>query len=118
MEISKLSRELKSGAKGYAAAIRNLLEKLGAADSPLSVPPTMAVAYADALRERGLTLDPDGKLFDGRRRAKTPEEVAHVEGAQRAVEEACGHAAGILREAEVGEGGTLVWRGETLDRKS
>jgi Xaa-Pro aminopeptidase len=114
MEISKLSRELKSGAKGYAAAIRNLLEKLGAADSPISVPPTMSVAYADALRERGLTLDPDGKLFDGLRRAKTPEEVAHVEGAQRAVEAACEHAVGILREAEVGEDGALVWRGETL----
>lgn len=114
MEISKLSRELKSGAKGYAAAIRNLLEKLGAADAPLSIPPTMAVAYADALRERGLTLDPDGKLFDGRRRAKTPEEIAHVERAQRAVEAACEHAVGILREAEVGGDGALVWRGETL----
>ena len=114
MQISKLSRELKSGAKGYAAAIRNLLEKLGAAESPLSVPPTLAVAYADALRDRGLTLDPDGKLFDGLRRAKTPEEVAHVEGAQRAVEAACEHAVSILREAEVGGDGILVWRGDTL----
>ncbi len=114
LEISKLSRELKSGAKGYARAIRNLLEKLGAADAPLSVPPTLAVAYADALRDSGLTLNPERKLFEGLRRAKTSEEVAHVERAQRAVEEACKHAAGILREAEVDGDGALLWRGEAL----
>ena len=114
LEIPKLARELKSGAKAYAQAIRNLLERLGAAGSPLSVPPTLAVAYADALRDRGLTLDPDGKLFDGLRRAKTPEEVAHVERAQRAVEEACKHAVGILREAAADGDGTLLWRGEAL----
>ena len=114
LEIPKLARELKGGAKAYAQAIRTLLERLGAADTPLSVPPTLAVAYADALRDRGLTLSPDGKLFEGLRRAKTPEEVAHVEKAQRAVEEACEHAVGILREAEVDGDGALLWRGEAL----
>ena len=114
LSIAKLARELKSGAKAYAAAIRTLLEKLGAADSPLAVPPTLAVAYADALRDRGLTLEPDGKLFDGLRRAKSAEEVAHVEKAQRAVEEACEHAVGILREAEVDGDGALLWGGEAL----
>ena len=114
LSIAKLARELKSGAKAYAAAIRTLLEKLGAADSPLAVPPTLAVAYADALRDRGLTLEPDGKLFDGLRRAKSAEEVAHVKKAQRAVEEACEHAVGILREAEVDGDGALLWGGEAL----
>ncbi|MEJ7843000.1 MAG: Xaa-Pro peptidase family protein [Rubrobacter sp.] len=114
LEIPKLSRELKSGAAAYAAAIRNLLERLGAADSALYVPPTLAVAHADALRDRGLKLTPDGRLFEGLRRAKTAEEVAHVEKTQSAVEEACEHAVGILREAEVDESDTLLWRGETL----
>ena len=114
MQVPKLARELKSGAAAYAQAIRTLLERLGAPDFTLHVPPTLAVAYADALRARGLTLIPDGKLFDGLRRAKTSEEVAHVERAQRAVEEACEHAVGILREATVGEDGALLWRGETL----
>ena len=114
LEIPKLARELKSGSKAYARAIRNLLERLGATGSTLHVPPTMAVVYADALRGSGLTLVPDGKLFDGLRRAKTPDEVAHVEKAQRAVEEACEHAVGILREAETSGDGVLVWRGETL----
>ncbi len=114
LEIPKLSRELKSGAAAYAAAIRNLLERLGVPASTLHVPPTLAVAHADALRDRGLKLTPDGRLFEGLRRAKTAEEVAHVEKAQRAVEEACEHAVGILREAEVDQNGTLLWGGETL----
>ncbi len=114
LEIPKLSRELKSGAAAYAAAIRNLLERLGVPASTLHVPPTLSVAHADALRDRGLKLTPDGRLFEGLRRAKTAEEVAHVEKAQRAVEEACEHAVGILREAEVDQNGTLLWGGETL----
>lgn len=114
LEISKLARELKSGSKAYAQAIRNLLEKLGISDPTLHVPPTLAVVYADALRDRGIKLVPDGKLFEGLRRAKTSDEIAHVEKAQRAVEEACEHAVGILKESEVGESGTLLWRGETL----
>ena len=114
LEIPKLARELKSGAKAYAQAIRNLLEKLGVPDATLSVPPTLPVAHADALRDRGLTLVPDGRLFEGLRRAKTAEEVAHVEKAQSAVEEACEHAVTILREADVAGSGTLLWRGETL----
>ena len=114
LSIPKLSRELKSGAKGYAAAIRNLLDDLGASDSPLTVPPTLAVVYADALRDRGLALEPSGKLFDGLRRAKTAGEIAHVEETQRAVEASCEHAAGILRDSEVRDDGTLLWRGEVL----
>ncbi len=114
LEIPKLSRELKSGAAAYAAAIRNLLERLGVPASTLHVPPTLAVAHADALRDRGLKLTPDGRLFEGLRRAKTAEEVAHVEKAQRAVEEACEHAVGVLREAEVDGNGALLWRGEAL----
>ncbi|HJQ30026.1 MAG TPA: aminopeptidase P family N-terminal domain-containing protein, partial [Rubrobacter sp.] len=48
--IIRLSRELGSGAKAYAAAVANLLEKLGAANSPISVPADFGVVYADELR--------------------------------------------------------------------
>lgn len=112
--IVKLARELKSGAKAYAAAARSLLEARGAADSPVAVPPTLGVAYADALRERGLEVVPDARLFAGLRRQKTEEEITYVERTQRAVEEACAHAVGVLREAEVAPDGTLRWRGEAL----
>ncbi len=114
LEIPKLSRELKSGAKAYAAAIWNLLERLGASNSPLVVPSNFPIVHADELRARGLTLTPNGKLFDGLRRAKTRQEVSYIEEAQDAVEAACAHAADILREAGVGDDGTLLWRGETL----
>lgn len=114
LEIPKLSRELKSGAKAYAVAISNLLERLGASNSPLAVPSNFPVVHADELRARGQTLTPDGKLFDNLRRAKTEQEVSHIEEAQNAVEAACAHGVGILKEAGVGDDGTLLWQGETL----
>ena len=112
--IIKLASELKSGAKAYAAAVANLLDGLGALDSPIVVPADFGVAYADELRARGVTLTPDGKLFDGLRRAKTEEEISHIQKTQDAVEAACAHAVEILAEAGVGDDGTLEWRGETL----
>ena len=112
--IMRLARELKSGAKAYAAAVANLLDELGATNSPLLVPAGFGIVYADELRARGVTLTPDGKVFDGVRRAKTEEEISHIERTQEAVEAACAHAVGILEEAGVGQDGTLEWRGETL----
>src|SRR4029453_17259646 len=109
-----LARELKSGAKAYAAAVANLLGELGAMSSPIVVPADFGIVYADELRARGVTLTPDGKLFDGLRRAKTEEEISHIQKTQEAVEAACAHAVEILEEAEIGDDGTLKWRGETL----
>jgi len=112
--IIDLARELKSGARAYAVAVANLLEKLGASNSPVVVPGDFGVVYADELRARGVTLTPDGKLFDGLRRAKTEEEISNIEKTQKAVEAACAHAVGILEESEVGEDNVLNWRGEPL----
>ena len=114
LEIMRLARKLKSGAKAYAAAVTNLLDELGALNSPLVVPADFGVVYADELRARGVTLTPDGKVFDGLRRAKTEEEISHIQKTQEAVETACAHAVRILEEAEIREKGTLEWRGETL----
>jgi len=112
--IVKLARELKSGARAYAAAVANLIEDLGASGSPVSVPADFGVVYADELRARGVTIAPDGKLFDGLRRAKTEQEISNIQKTQEAVEVACAHAVGILEEAGIGENGALQWRGETL----
>ena len=114
LDIIKLAKELKSGAKAYAAAITGLLEKLGAANSPVTVPPNFAIVYADELRARGITLTPDAKLFGDLRRSKTETEIGHIESTQRAVEASCARAVQVLKESEVGEGGVLQWRGETL----
>ena len=112
--IVKLARELKSGARAYAAAVATLIEDLGASGSPVSVPADFGVVYADELRARGVTIAPDGKLFDGLRRAKTEQEISNIQKTQEAVEAACAHAVGILEEAGIGEDDTLQWRGETL----
>ncbi len=114
LEITRLSRELKSSAKGYAAAIANLLEKLGATGSLIAVPPGLGVVYADELRARGVTLTPDRVVFEGLRRAKAKAEISNIEKTQAAVEAACAHARSILAESDVGSDDSLVWRGEPL----
>ena len=114
LDLTRLARELKSGARAFAAATANLLQKLGIESSPVIVPPHFGVAYADELRARGIKIEPDGRLFADLRRVKTQEEISHIEKAQRALEEACAHAAGILEEADIAGDGTLRWRGETL----
>jgi Xaa-Pro aminopeptidase len=114
LEIMRLARELGSGAKGYAAAVANLLEKLGASNSPIAVPADFGVVYADELRARGATLTPDGKLFESLRRAKTEEEISNIEKTQDTVEAACAHAVEVLKEADVKDDGTLEWHGEVL----
>ena len=114
LEITRLSRELKSGAKAYAVAIANLLGKLGASGSPIAVPPGFGVIYADELRARGVTLNPDRVVFEALRRAKTEGEISHIEKTQAAVEAACAHAVAILEESDVGSDSTLHWRGGPL----
>jgi Xaa-Pro aminopeptidase len=110
----QLARELQSGGRALAATAAGLLEKLGAATSPVAVPPSLGVLYADELRARGLTVLPDVKLFADLRRAKTEEEISYIERTQRAVESACARAVGILEEANVWEDGTLLYGGEVL----
>jgi Xaa-Pro aminopeptidase len=114
LDVMNLARELKSGGRALAAATARLLERLGAANSPVAVPPSLGVVYADELRARGLTVRPDAVLFAGLRRQKTEKEISSVERTQKAVEEACAHAVGILRESGIAEDGTLLHEGETL----
>ncbi len=112
LEVTRLSRELKSGGRALAAATAGLLQRIGA--TSVSVPPDFGLIYADELRARGVEVVPDGKLFAGLRRAKTEEEISHIEEAQRSVEAALSHAADVLRESGVSGDGTLTWQGETL----
>src|SRR5215207_5731814 len=112
--VLQLARELKSGGQALAAAAADLLEKLRTASSPVAVPPSLGVLYADELRARGLVVTPGTKLFASLRRAKTEEEISYIEKTQRAVESACAHAVGILKEARVGEDGSLLYGGEAL----
>ena len=112
--VMQLARELKSGGRALAAATTGLLERLGATDSLVAVPPYFGLVYADELRTCGLTVAPDASLFAGLRRRKTETEVSYIEKTQRAVEAACAHAVEVLKGAETGGDGTLLYGGEPL----
>jgi Xaa-Pro aminopeptidase len=114
LEVTSLARELKSGSRALAAAATGLIEKLETTSSPVVVPPYMGVVYADELRARGLAVTPDARLFASLRRAKTEEEISHIEKTQRAVEAACALAVEILEGSTIAEDGTLLYGGEAL----
>lgn len=112
LEVNRLARELESGPRAYAAAAAGLLEDLGAGS--VAVPPNLGVIYADELRDRGIEVCPEPKLFAGLRRTKTEEEVSHIEKTQRAVEAACAHAVEIIRESKTREHGNLFYGNQAL----
>ena len=112
LELGRLARELKSGPRAYAAAAAGLLESLGV-DS-VTVPPSFGVAYADELRDRGIEVLPESKLFAGMRRVKTEKEISHIEKTQRAVEAASARAVEIIGESQVREYGNLFYGDHAL----
>jgi Xaa-Pro aminopeptidase len=86
-------------------------ERLGIKDAV--VPPEFPVALADRLRARGVELTPEEGPFTERRRRKTPAEMAGIRRAADAALAAMGEAAGLLRAAEIRDGG-LWLDGERL----
>ena len=62
-----------------------------------AVPATFPVEVADRLRADGIELEPQRELFDLRRRAKTPAELAGIRRAQAAAEAGMSAAAELLR---------------------
>ena len=112
LELGRFARELKSGPRAYAAAAAGLLETLGV-DS-VAVPSNLGVMYADELRDRGVEILPEPKLFSEMRRAKTEEEVSHIGKTQRAVEAACARAVEIVGESNAREYGNLFYGDQAL----
>ncbi|HZY64945.1 MAG: Xaa-Pro peptidase family protein [Actinomycetota bacterium] len=112
LEVNRLARELKSGSRAYAAAAAGLLESLGV-DS-VAVPPGLGVIYADELRDRGIEISPEPKLFAEMRRVKTEEEISYIEKTQRAVEAACARAVEVVRESKTREYGNLHYNDRPL----
>ena len=78
-----------------------------------SVPRNFPVGIADVLRERGVELVVDQRLFDDRRRVKSPHELEGIRRAQRAAEAGIATAREILAAAEPSNGGLAV-EGETV----
>ncbi len=81
--------------------------------SRVLVPRYFPVGTADQLRSRGIELEILHDL-DARRRTKRPDEVAAIEQAQRATEEAWAAGVDALRRASVAKDGTLMLEGEVF----
>jgi Xaa-Pro aminopeptidase len=85
----------------------------GLAVAAATVPRDFPLGIADALRAAGVELIVDQKLFDDRRRRKSPNELAGIRRAQLAAEAGMTVARDLLRRAEPFNGG-LVVDGEPL----
>lgn len=85
----------------------------GLALAAATVPRDFPLGIADALRAGGVDLTVDQKLFDDRRRRKTPAELAGIRRAQRAAEAGMAVALDLLRRAERSNG-SLAMDGEPL----
>lgn len=72
------------------------------------VPRAFPLGIADALRADGVELTVDQKLFDDRRRRKSPHELAGIRRAQKAAEAGMAAARDLLRRAERANGGLTV----------
>jgi Xaa-Pro aminopeptidase len=104
----------RSGIDGYEydrELARRVVRELGVARA--TVPGRFPLEVADALRAAGVELEVDQKLFDDRRRRKSPHELEGIRRAQRAAEAGMAAARDLLRRAEPADGG-LVVDGESL----
>jgi len=79
----------------------------------VAVPGTFPLVVADHLRENGIEVKADRKLFIDRRRVKNASELAGIRRAQRAAEGGMAAARELLRAAER-RNGSLVVDGEPL----
>ena len=73
-----------------------------------TVPLEFPLGIADHLRANGIELTVDQRLFDDRRRVKSPQELAGIRRAQRAAEAGMAAAVELLRAAERRNGGLAV----------
>jgi len=73
-----------------------------------TVPRKFPLGIADALRATGIELTVDQKLFDDRRRRKSPHELAGIRRAQRAAEAGVAVARDLLRRSKPSNGGLSV----------
>ncbi len=94
-----------------AEVIGRFLQELGVRVA--NVPTTFPLFLADALRARGLTIQAAPDIAE-RRRRKREEEIAAIEAAQRATEDAFAVAVKMLRRATVARDRTLVLDGAPL----
>jgi len=80
----------------------------------LEVPMDFSVAYADALRKRGYTVEPQREPFFPERVIKSEEEIAQLTATLRTTEEALAMAVELVRNSEIRSDHTLWIGGKPL----
>lgn len=100
---------IRAGVDVYELAPRTtvrMVESLGIRSA--HVPGGFPLRHADALRAAGVELVSDPRLFDERRRRKTPLELDGIRRASRAAEAGMAAIASLLARSEPGDGGRTV----------
>jgi len=107
----ELSARGVSGTEFWVAIMKRFLDERGLRS--VAVPPYFPVAEADRLREMGVELVVAAEMRE-RRRVKRPDEVAAIEAAQRATEEAWREGVEAIRRAKVRADRTLELDGSVF----
>ena len=100
---------IREGVDFYELAPANIVrqvESLGLRSA--QVPGEFPVRFADALREAGVELVVDQRMFDDRRRRKSSSELEGINRASRAAEAGTAAIAALLARSEPAEGGRVV----------
>lgn len=96
----------------WTAAARGVLAERGA--GAVRVSPLLPAAHYVALREAGIDVEIEDRLFRDERRRKSAEEASAIRAAQQAAEAACVEVIGRLAAAEPQPDGTLWLDGSPL----
>jgi Xaa-Pro aminopeptidase len=115
LSYTKLSQELKR--RGTAEptmmdVVADLLKSRSV--EQVEVPADFGLAYADALRKRGLRVQPTPDPFFPERMVKSEEEIALLTGALRITEDALAIAVELIRNSAAKADGTLWLGGKPL----
>jgi Xaa-Pro aminopeptidase len=102
--------ELRRSGKDVHTVARELTVRIvrGLGIEQATVPRGFPLGYGDALREAGVELTVDQKLFDDRRRRKSAHELEGIRRAQRAAEAGVATARELLARAERRNGGLTL----------
>jgi Xaa-Pro aminopeptidase len=100
---------VRDGVDFYAIAPTNILRQVQSLGlTRAHVPGEFPLRYAETLGAAGIDLVVDQRLFDDRRRHKTPVELDGIRRASRAAEAGMDAIASLLAQSEPGEGGRVV----------
>src|ERR1700686_1375688 len=92
----------------YARLAARMLRERGLESAQVS--PRLQAGYLEAMREAGLEVEVDIRLFQAERRRKSSSEAGHIEASQRAAEAAVVEVVSQLAQADIRDG--ILWLDE------